>query len=71
LGGLPGEFVVFTQIYPGYDKIAARRPWLAGVLRRVTYFLEHTPLRAFGLSHFVVFQKATATPIQPEPTPQR
>jgi SAM-dependent methyltransferase len=66
---LPGEFVAFTQIYPGYDKIAARRPWLAGVLRRVTYFLEHTPLRAFGLSHFVVFQKATQTGQEPAAQP--
>jgi hypothetical protein len=61
--------VAFTQIYPGYDKIAARRSWLAGVLRRVTYFLEHTPLRAFGLSHFVVFQKATQTGQEPAAQP--
>ncbi|MDH7489449.1 MAG: methyltransferase domain-containing protein [Anaerolineae bacterium] len=55
--GLPCRVVVFTQIYPGYDKIASRRPWLGRLLRTVTYALERTPLRAFGLSHFVVLEK--------------
>lgn len=58
LAGLAGRYVVFTQIYPGYDKIAGRRPGLAKVLRAVTYFLENTPLKIFGLSHLVVFEKA-------------
>ena len=55
--GLPGRFIVHTQIYPGYDNISARRPRLGRVLRGVTYALEATPLRAFGLSHFAVFEK--------------
>ncbi len=54
---LPGETVVHTQIYPGYDKIARRLPQLAGFFRKLTYFLESTPLRTFGLSHFVVWRK--------------
>ncbi len=58
-GGLDGEFLIHTQVYPGYDKVAARRVRLARVLRGVTYTLEHTPLRAFGLSHFVVWRKRT------------
>ena len=58
LEGLPGKMVVFTQIYPGYDKIARRRPRLAGLFRGVTYFLESTPLSAFGISHLVVYEKA-------------
>ncbi len=55
--GLDGEIVTHTQIYPGYDKIARRSALLARVLRGVTYFFEHTPLHAFGLSHFVVWRK--------------
>jgi SAM-dependent methyltransferase len=55
--GVNAEIIVHTQIYPGYDKIAARRPRLGNFLRRVTYTLESTPLRAFGLSHFVVVRK--------------
>ncbi len=56
--GLGGEFVTHTQIYPGYDKIAHNRAGLARILRGVTYTLENTPLRAFGLSHFLVWRKA-------------
>jgi len=54
---LNGTLMLHTQIYPGYDKIAHRNALLARVFRSVTYFLEATPLRAFGLSHFVVFRK--------------
>lgn len=56
--GLPGRWIAFTQIYPGYDKIASRRRQMARLLRGVTYTLEHTPLRRFGLSHFAVYEKA-------------
>ncbi len=57
--GLDCRIVVHTQIYPGYDKVAARWPRLASILRRITYALEKTPLRAFGLSHFLVVEKRT------------
>lgn len=55
---LDGQAVAHTQIYPGYDKIARRLPAPARIFRNVTYFLEATPLRALGLSHFVVWRKA-------------
>lgn len=55
--GLDVEIIVHTQIYPGYDKIAAHHPRMGAFLRRVTYALESTPLRAFGLSHFVVAER--------------
>lgn len=55
--GLTHRIVVFTQIYPGYDSIAYRRPRLARSLRTLTYALERTPLRAFGLSHLLVVEK--------------
>ncbi len=57
LAGLPVKIVVHTQIFPGYDKIVQRRPKLGRWLRRVTYFLEHTPLRILGLSHLLVVEK--------------
>ena len=61
LAGLSGRVLVHTQIFPGYDKIAARWPTLGQVLRQVTYFLEKTPLRLFGLSHFLVMEKGDTT----------
>jgi len=57
LEGLPVRVIVHTQIFPGYDKVVHRRPWLGRQLRQVTYFLERTPLRALGLSHFLVAEK--------------
>jgi SAM-dependent methyltransferase len=58
--GLQGEYTAFTQVYPGYDKIASRRPGLARLLRGATYLMERTPLRAFGISHLAVFRKPPA-----------
>ena len=49
--------ITHTQIYPGYDNIVARRPKLGKVLRTITYTFERTPLRLFGLSHFLVIEK--------------
>ncbi len=63
--GLPCRVVAFTQIYPGYDKIAYRYPRLGRLFRAVTYTLERTPLRVFGLSHFVVLEKVS----QPKGSP--
>jgi len=49
--------ITHTQIYPGYDNIVARRPGLGKILRAITYALERTPLRRWGLSHFLVIEK--------------
>jgi SAM-dependent methyltransferase len=53
---LPVRVVVHTQIYPGYDNIVARLPRLGQLLQWVTYALEKTPFRVFGLSHFLVLE---------------
>jgi len=57
LDGLPVKVIAHTQIFPGYDKVVRRRPTLGRWLRRFTYFLEHTPLKLLGLSHFIVVEK--------------
>jgi SAM-dependent methyltransferase len=56
---LDGRVIVARRIYAGYDNIVARWPRLGRLLRRTTYALEGTPLQAFGLSHLVVFEKAS------------
>ncbi|MBN2393202.1 MAG: methyltransferase domain-containing protein [Anaerolineae bacterium] len=53
---LPVHVVVYTQIYPGYDNIVARLPRLGRFMQLVTYALEKTPFRLFGLSHFLVLE---------------
>jgi hypothetical protein len=60
VAGLPASVVVHTQVYPGFDNVAARRGWLGRALRAVCYRLEQTPLRAFGLSHFIVLKRNAA-----------
>ncbi len=57
--GLAGDIVEHRCIFAGYDAMMEHHPWLARWLRRITYPLEKTPLQWFGLSHLLVFQKAT------------
>jgi SAM-dependent methyltransferase len=52
----PIRMVVHTQIYPGYDNVIAHRPTLGRTVQAATHALEQTPLRRFGLSHFLVLQ---------------
>lgn len=57
LNGLPVSIIHHSQIYPGYDNVIARSPRLGHALRRISYRLEQTPLRVFGLSHLLVIEK--------------
>jgi len=57
LAPLPLHVVYHTQIYPGYDNIIYRYPRTGRSLRALTYALEKTPLRIFGLSHFLVAER--------------
>lgn len=54
--GLPVEFVERSIIFGAYDNIIYRWPRLGRILRSVLQFLERTPLRVFGLSHFWVVE---------------
>ena len=55
--GLPVRSVEHTILFGAYDNIIARRPRLGRLLRVLLQFLERTPLRCFGLSHFWVLEK--------------
>jgi len=55
--GLPLDIVHHSRVFPGFDKLAARRPRLGAALRASTYVLEGTPADRFGLSHLVVFER--------------
>lgn len=57
---LPVRLVVHSYVYPGFDNVAARNARVGRALRRVLYRAEQTPVRRFGLSHFVVLQKRDA-----------
>ena len=55
--GLPVRFIERTIIFGAYDNIIARWPPVGRFLRAVLQWLERTPLRIFGLSHFWVVEK--------------
>lgn len=54
---LPASVVHHSQIFPGYDKLAQRRPMLGRAARMATYALERSPGRIVGLSHLLVIEK--------------
>ncbi|MCZ2287559.1 MAG: class I SAM-dependent methyltransferase [Anaerolineales bacterium] len=55
--GLPVRFVERTVVFGAYDNIIARFGAFGKFLRGVLQFLEKTPLRGLGLSHFWVVEK--------------
>jgi len=55
--GLPVKFIERTIIFGAYDNIIARFGTFGKFLRGVLQFLEKTPLKVFGLSHFWVVEK--------------
>ena len=54
---LPVKFIERTIIFGAYDNIIARFGSFGTVLRSILQFLERTPLKIFGLSHFWVVEK--------------
>lgn len=55
--GLPVKFIERTIIFGAYDNIIVRFGILGKFLRAALQFLEKTPLKVFGLSHFWVVEK--------------
>ncbi len=55
--GLPVKFIERTVIFGAYDNIIARFGSAGKILRAVLQFLESTPLKGLGLSHFWVVEK--------------
>ncbi len=56
-GDLPVCFIERTILFGAYDNIIARFGQMGRVLRSVLQWLERTPLRVFGLSHYWVVEK--------------
>ena len=55
--GLPVKFIERTVIFGAYDNIIARTGVFGKILRTVLQFLEKTPLKVLGISHFWVVEK--------------
>ncbi len=54
--GLDVAIVAKTHIFPGLDNWASRG-WLGRLFRDTMHALEESPLRCFGISHFIVVRK--------------
>ncbi len=54
---LPVRVVESGIVFGAYDNLIARFGRLGKILRALLQFLERTPLRVFGLSHFLVVEK--------------
>lgn len=61
--GQPASVRHHSYVFPGFDNIVYDYPLLGRFLRRLFYTLEQTPLRQFGLSHFVVAEKHAVTSV--------
>jgi SAM-dependent methyltransferase len=55
--GLRVKFEVMTHIFPGLDNVAQRHARVGGAILTARNLVERTPLRCFGISHFVVARK--------------
>ncbi|MCC6179577.1 MAG: class I SAM-dependent methyltransferase [Chloroflexi bacterium] len=55
--GLDVEFTAVTHIYPGLDNIAERYGVVGRLIQRARDLAETTPLRSFGISHFIIARK--------------
>jgi hypothetical protein len=55
--GLDVDFAAVTHILPGLDNVAERYGPIGRLIQRARDLIEATPLRCFGISHFVVARK--------------
>jgi 2-polyprenyl-3-methyl-5-hydroxy-6-metoxy-1,4-benzoquinol methylase len=55
--GLNVELVAETHILPGLDNVAERYGFVGRLIQKARDLVEATPLRCFGISHFVVARK--------------
>lgn len=55
--GLPLMVEYKTMVFGAYDNIIERSPFFGRILRSILHFLEKTPLKRMGLSHFWILCK--------------
>lgn len=54
--GLSVKINTHTYVFPGFDR-TAREKWWGRAVKGLFHLLEHTPLRIFGISHYVIVEK--------------
>lgn len=51
------EVEYHTRIFPGFDKMERKFGYPGKILKKIIHSLEKTPLKFFGISHFVIARK--------------
>lgn len=52
-----GRVEYHTRIFPGFDKMERKFGFIGKLLKKLIHLAEKTPLRFFGISHFVITRK--------------
>ena len=71
LRGLPYRTLFQGAVYPAFDGIRSRNVRLGRLLQATLHRAERTPLRALGLSHFLILERSGQEPNLPEPDEDR
>jgi ubiquinone/menaquinone biosynthesis C-methylase UbiE len=59
LVNLPNARIIYHKhVFPGFDGLVRRFGVFGRVIQKLFHFLERTPLHWFGISHFLVVEKA-------------
>jgi len=69
--GLPVRVVQKDILFGAYDNVIARWPIAGKPLRSFLQFLENTPFKFFGLSHFWVIERVDNSLVEPHATGAR
>jgi ubiquinone/menaquinone biosynthesis C-methylase UbiE len=54
---IDNKVIYHSRIFPGFDKMERKFGSLGKLLKDIIHSLEKTPLRFFGISHFVIVEK--------------
>lgn len=55
--GLPVRVVSHSYVFPAFDRLSVKWGIFGKVIQKLFYLLEKTPLKVFGISHFIIVEK--------------
>jgi 2-polyprenyl-3-methyl-5-hydroxy-6-metoxy-1,4-benzoquinol methylase len=58
LNGLRYKKIIYRRIFPGFDKLSSKVPFIGKIIQKIFRILDRTPLNIFGISHFLIIEKS-------------
>lgn len=55
--GQPTKIIKHDFVFPAFDKLSRKRGILGKMIQKFFYLAEKTPLKVFGISHFIIVEK--------------